>query len=98
MESGKRDLESPNAILVAENGRCAVDIEGVRKGVAVAVPQVEERERAALAAMTAADVLVAERKKEIAAIKNLPPVPPEPEAQCAAIVQEQINYVQSRHE
>lgn len=94
--AAKEKVESRNAILVAENTRCATDIEGVRRGVAVVIAQVEEREQAASAAMAQADVLVAERKKQIAAIKNLPPVPPEPEAQCAAIVQEQIDYVQRR--
>lgn len=96
--SAKEKVESRNAILEAANTSCATDIEGVRKGVAVVIGQVEERERAASAAMKAADVVVAERKKEIAAIKNLPQVPPEPEAQCAAIVREQIDYVQKRHE
>lgn len=91
VNSQKAALESRNGQLVASNDRCATDIEGVRKGVAVVVAQVEERERAASTAMKEADVLVAARKKEIAVIKNLPPVPPEPEAQCAAIVQEQIN-------
>ncbi|WP_176759958.1 MULTISPECIES: hypothetical protein [Nitrosospira] len=46
--------------------------------------------------MAQAEVLVAQRKKEIAAIKNLPSVPPEPEAQCAAIVWEQREYVLAR--
>lgn len=98
VNSQKDELESRNAILETANGNCATDIEGVKKGVAVVVAQIEERERAASAAMAKADVLVAQRKKEIAAIKNLPPVPPEPEAQCVAIVQEQIGYVQKRHE
>ncbi|PTR05357.1 hypothetical protein C8R32_12321 [Nitrosospira sp. Nsp5] len=55
----KEKVESRNAILVAANANCATDIEGVRKGVSVVVFQVEEWERAASAAMKAADVQVA---------------------------------------
>ena len=94
--SAKEKVESRNALLESASTSCTTDIDGVKKGVAVIVSQVEERERVASAAMQAADVLVAERKKQIAAIKNLPPVPPEPEAQCAAIVGEQEEYVPAR--
>ena len=55
----KEKVESRNAILVAANANCVTDIEGVRKGVSVVVFQVEEWERAASAAMKAADVQVA---------------------------------------
>lgn len=50
-KSEKERVESRNAILVAANTSCTTDIEGVRKGVAVIVSQVEEREKAASAAM-----------------------------------------------
>lgn len=57
--SAKEKVESRNAILEAANANCATDIEGVRKGVAVVVAQVEERERVASAVTKAADVQVA---------------------------------------
>lgn len=94
--AAKEKVESRNAILEAANTNCPTDIEGVKKGVAVIVSQVEERERLASAAMKAADIQVAQHATKAKAIKELPPVPPEPEAQCAAIVQEQIDYVQAR--
>jgi hypothetical protein len=92
--SDKEKVESKNAILVTANGNCATDIEGVKKGVAVVVAQVEEREKAASAAMKAADVKIAQRK--VKPTKELPTIPPTPDAQCAAIEQEQKDYVQGR--
>jgi hypothetical protein len=93
--SDKERVESKNAILETANGNCATDIEGVKKGVAVVVAQVEEREKAASDAMTAADVKIKQRNIKVK-IKELPTIPPAPDAQCAAIVQEQIKYVQGR--
>lgn len=92
--SEKAAVESKNAILVTANGNCATDIDGVKKGVAVVVAQVEAREKAASDAMTAADAKIAQRKVKV--ITQLPPVPLTPDAQCAAIFKEQIEYVQER--
>lgn len=89
-------VKSDNAILAAANSNCAVDIESIKKGVAVVVSQVEDRERAASAAMKAADLAIAKRKAA-ERIKRLPVIAPAPEAQCAAMIKEQIDYVQERH-
>ena len=98
VNSQKAALESRNSILETANGNCAIDIEGVRYGVAIVVQQVEEREKAASDTMKGSQLLVAQHSAKAAAIKNLPPVPPAPEAQCATIVQEQKDDVQSRHQ
>lgn len=95
-ESDKKAVESRNAILVTANSNCATDIEGVKKGVAAVVAHVEEREKAASDAMKAADVVVAQHKVKMATIKKLPVIAQTPEAQCGAIIREQIEYVRER--
>jgi hypothetical protein len=89
-------LESDNSTLKAANDNCASDIEGVKSAVWVITQGVEERERAASEAMKSAETLAAQHKAAVAAIKALPPVPAEPEAQCKAIIEEQREYVASR--
>jgi hypothetical protein len=91
-------LESSNEALKSANDRCATDIEGVKSAVGLITKGVEEREKAASAAMRDAETLVAKHKAAVAAIKVLPPVPAEPDAQCKAIIQEQREYVAARHE
>jgi|ThiBiot_500_plan_2_1041550.scaffolds.fasta_scaffold119353_1 hypothetical protein len=91
-------LESSNEALKSANDRCATDIEGVKSAVGLITKGVEEREKAASAAMRDAEVLVAKHKAAVASIKALPPVPTEPEAQCKAIIQEQREYVAQRHQ
>lgn len=98
VNSQKDALKVRNDVLVSENAQCVIDIEGVRNGVAVVTDALAEREKAASAAMKQAEVMVLQHSAKVNAIKNLPPVPPAPEAQCAAIVQEQEDYVQSRHQ
>ncbi len=95
VKSEKAAIESHNSILQAANTNCAVDIEGVKKGVAVIVAQAEEREKAASDAMKAADLKIAERKSRIK-ISQLPQVAPTRDAQCEAMIQEQIDYVRER--
>ncbi|OJY09224.1 MAG: hypothetical protein BGO99_03285 [Nitrosospira sp. 56-18] len=91
-------LESSNEAMKSANDRCATDIEGVKSAVGVITQGVEEREKAASAAMRDAETLVAKHKAAVAAIKVLPPVPAEPEAQCKAIIEEQKEYVAQRHQ
>ncbi|SCX77179.1 hypothetical protein [Nitrosospira sp. Nsp13] len=94
VNSQKDAIKVRNDVLVSENAQCVIDIEGVRNGVAVVTDALAEREKAASAAMKQADVSVAKHKAAMAAIKALPPVPPE--QQCAVIEQEQVEYVQKR--
>lgn len=96
VESAKEAVESTNAILQTANSNCATDIEGVKKGVAVVVAHVEEREKAASDAMKAADVTIAQHKVKMATIKKLPTIAQTPAAQCSAIIREQIDYVRER--
>jgi len=91
-------LVSSNEAMKSANDRCATDIEGVKSAVGVITQGVEEREKAASAAMRDAETLVAKHKAAVAAIKVLPPVPAEPEAQCKAIIEEQKEYVAQRHQ
>lgn len=95
IEKKNESLESRNSILQTANSNCAVDIDGVKKGVAIIIAQVEERERAASDAMKAAELQIAQRKGRIK-ISHLPRVAPAQDAQCAAIVQEQMDYVRER--
>lgn len=95
VNSQKADLESQNSILVTANTNCATDIEGVKSAVGVITKGVEEREKAASEAMKNAQALAGKHAAQIAAIKALPVVPEA--GQCAAIVQEQKEYVQNRH-
>jgi|GEM_PF-2505857 len=95
-QSEQRQVEDKNAILATANSGCATDIEGVKKGVAVVVAHVEEREKAASNAMKAADVVVAQHKVKAAMIKKLPTIAQAPAAQCGAIIREQIDYVRER--
>jgi hypothetical protein len=95
--SEKEKVESRNAILQTANANCATDIEGVRQGVAVVVKAVEDREKAASDAMKNAESLTEKHKVAVASIKALPPVPAAPDAQCAVIIEEQKEYVQTRH-
>jgi hypothetical protein len=94
--SEKEKVESRNAILQTANANCATDIEGVRQGVAVVVKAVEDREKAASDAMKNAETVVAKHKAAVVSIKALQPVPATQDAQCAAIVQEQKEYVAAR--
>jgi len=87
-------LESDNSTLKSVNDRCATDIEGVKSAVGVITQGVEEREKAASAAMRDAETMVAKHKAAVAAIKALPPVPQA--EQCRVIEQEQREYVQAR--
>jgi hypothetical protein len=89
-------LESREAVATQANAQCATDIEGVKSAVGVITKGVEDREKAASAAMRDAETVVAKHKAMVAAIKVLPPVPAEPEAQCKAIIEEQVQYVESR--
>jgi hypothetical protein len=91
-------LESNNSTLKSANDRCVTDIEGVKSAVGVITQGVEDREKAASEAMKSAETLVAKHKAAVAAIKVLPHVPAEPEAQCKAIIQEQREYVAQRHQ
>ena len=75
VNSQKAALESRNSILETANGNCAMDIEGVRNGVAVITDAVAEREKAASDAMRAAQVTIAQHSARAKAIKELPPVP-----------------------
>jgi hypothetical protein len=95
--SEKEKVESHNAILQTVNANCATDIEGVRQGVKVITDAVAEREKAASEAMRNAEITISRHKAAAAATKSLPPVSPEPDAQCAAIILEQKEYVQNRH-
>jgi hypothetical protein len=95
-KSEQRQVEDKNAILVTANSGCATDIEGVKKGVAVVVAHVEEREKAASDAMKEADVVVAQHRVKVATIKKLPTIAQTPAAQCGAIIREQIDYVRER--
>jgi hypothetical protein len=96
-ESAKDKAESRSAILETANGECQTDIEGVRQGVKVITDAVAEREKAAADAMKNAETLTAKHKATVVSIKALQPVPAAQDAQCAAIVQEQKEYVQNRH-
>jgi hypothetical protein len=93
--SEKEKVESHNAILQTANANCATDIDGVRQGVKVITDAVAEREKAASEAMKNAQVLAGKHVVQIAAIKALPIVPEV--GQCAAIIKEQKEYVQNRH-
>lgn len=95
--SEKEKVESHNAILQTANANCATDIAGVRQGVKVITDAVAEREKAASDAMKNAEVTISRHKTVAAATKSLSPVSPEPDAQCAAIIREQKEYVQNRH-
>jgi hypothetical protein len=94
--SEKEKVESHNAILQTANNNCATDIDGVRQGVKVITDAVGEREKAASEAMKNAQALAWKHIAQVAAIKALPVVP-EAE-QCAAIIQEQKDYVTQRHQ
>jgi hypothetical protein len=96
-ESAKDKAESRSAMLETANGECQTDIAGVRQGVAVVVKAVEDREKAASEAMKNAETMTAKHKATIVSIKALPPVPTAQDAQCAAIIEEQKEYVQNRH-
>jgi hypothetical protein len=96
VKSQKAAVESRNAELQTANAGCATDIEGVKKGVAVVVAHVEEREKAASDAMKAADLTIAQHKVRAATIKKLPTIAQTPAAQCAAIIREQVDYVRER--
>jgi hypothetical protein len=96
-ESAKDKAESRSAMLETANGECQTDIAGVRQGVAVVVKAVEDREKAASEAMKNAETLTAKHKATVVSIKALQPVPATQDAQCAALVQEQKEYVQNRH-
>jgi hypothetical protein len=94
--SEKEKVESRNAILQTANSNCATDIEGVRRGMKVITDAVAEREKAASDAMKNAQALAGKHVAQIAEIKALPVV--RPDDQCSAIVQEQKEYVQNRHD
>lgn len=94
IEKQKAAVDSRNSILESANSSCATDIEGVKKGMAIIVAGVEEREKAASDAMKAADLKIAQRKGRI--VQAAPAIAPAPEAQCAAIMQEQAEYVKGR--
>jgi hypothetical protein len=96
VKSQKAAVESRNVELQSANSNCATDIEGVKKGVAVVVAHVEEREKAASDAMKAADLTIAQHKVKAATIKKLPTIAQSPAAQCAAIIREQVDYVRER--
>lgn len=96
LNSEKTELQNRTNLLLTANRDCATDIESVKKGVAIIRTLAEEREKAASDAIKAADLKVAQHTQRIRTIRTLPPVSPAPEAQCAAIVQEQVDYVQAR--
>lgn len=98
VNSEKSALESQNSILQTANSDCATDIQDVKKQVQIIVTLAEEREKAASDAMKTADLLIAQRKKQIRTTRVYQPVAPTPEAQCAAIIREQIDYVQGRRD
>lgn len=91
----KAALVSRMAIVDAANVRCAIDVEGVKKSMAIIVSQADEREKAASDAMKAADLKIAERRARIR-ISRLPQVAATRDAQCEAMIQEQIDYVRER--
>lgn len=87
-------IESANSVLSASNDQCKTDIDGVRAGVAVVVKATEDKARAAASAMQSAAELAAKHSRTAITIKAAPTVPAD--KQCAAIEQEQIDYVKSR--
>jgi hypothetical protein len=95
IKSEKQTLTDRNAILENANGQCQTDIAGVRQGVKVITDAAAEREKAASDAMKNAQALAGKHVAQIAAIKALPIVPEA--AQCDAIIREQREYVQNRH-
>ncbi len=96
IKAEKAGIESENAILQAANGKCTTDIKDVQTGVGVILARVADREKAAADAMAAADAVVAQRSAKIKTIRAMKEIAPAPKAQCDAIIQEQIEYVQGR--
>lgn len=62
-------LESDNSTLKTANVNCATDIDGVKSAVGVITQGVEEREKAASAAMRDVETLAANHKAVVAAIR-----------------------------
>jgi hypothetical protein len=96
--SEKEKVEARNSILSDANDQCQTNIESVKKSVKGITDAVAAREKSAAEAMNSADALIARHKAVAAATKSLPPVPATPDVQCTAIVQEQQEYVKTRHQ
>jgi hypothetical protein len=91
-----QQLNSENAILSAANDKCIVDIQSVKKAMDELTASSVRREKDAARAIRRAEADAARHTNHAKKIRTLPHV--KPEYQCEAIVKEQIEYVQKRHE
>jgi hypothetical protein len=87
---------SESKLLTASNNRCAADVQNVNAVVEAMILEAGDRERKAQEAMKQTEPIVEKRKATITRIRALPAV--KPDMQCEAMSQEQIAYVQARHE
>jgi hypothetical protein len=87
---------SESKLLTASNGKCKEDVQNVNAVVEAMILEAGDRERKAQEAMKQTEPVVEKRKATITRIRALPAV--KPAMQCEAITQEQISYVQARHE
>ncbi len=91
-----QQLSSKNAMLSAANDKCAVDIQSVHKAMDELAANSAKREKDATRAMRRAEADAARHTNRAKKTKTLPPV--KPEHQYEALMKEQIEYVQKRHE
>jgi hypothetical protein len=89
-------LSFSNAALSAANDKCAADIRSVREAMDAVRKTSTRREKDAATAMQGAAKVAAKHTSRAKKTGVLPPVAPE--YQCEGVVQEQIEYVKSRHQ
>ena len=89
-------LSSSNAVLSAANGKCAADIRSAHEAMDAVKEASIRREKDAAIAMRGAAKVAAKHTRRAKKTRFLPPVAPE--YQCEVVVQEQIEYVKSRHQ